>query len=193
MCAHTCTKMVHCGILFSRIAGFVGQYRRVCTMVAEKTLVFALLYHTIPVSAPESLPRWSVSKLVDIMQRKCLPKWLSDNKLISQHWLIQMHACYIPVCIHKAVHVNKIYQSTMQILICQHFASIAWLMGPVLLTWFNLNTSMNKYHIPSNVSYEIMYPFPNFNGCAVVVWEWISHFNPLIMIVVIPYLRRGWS
>ena len=75
---------------------------------------------------------------------------------ISQHWLTQMHACYISVYIHKAVHVNKIYKSTMQLLICQYFASIAWLMGHVILTWFNFNTSMNKYHIPSNVSYEIM-------------------------------------
>ena len=25
---------------------------------------------------------------------------------------------------------------------------------------------------------EIIYPFPNFNGCTVEVWEWISNFIP---------------
>ena len=25
---------------------------------------------------------------------------------------------------------------------------------------------------------EITYPFPNFNGCTVGVWEWISNFTP---------------
>ena len=25
---------------------------------------------------------------------------------------------------------------------------------------------------------EVTYPFPNFNGCAVEVWEWIRNFTP---------------
>ena len=33
-------------------------------------------------------------------------------------------------------------------------------------------------HMPSKVWEEIIYPFPNFNGCTVEVWEWISNFNP---------------
>ena len=28
--------------------------------------------------------------------------------------------------------------------------------------------------------YQITYPFPNFNGCTVEVWEWISNFIPTI-------------
>ena len=30
----------------------------------------------------------------------------------------------------------------------------------------------------SEVWDEITHPFPNFNGCAVEVWEWISNFIP---------------
>ena len=32
--------------------------------------------------------------------------------------------------------------------------------------------------MPSKVWDEIAYPFPNFNGATVDVWEWISNFIP---------------
>ena len=31
-------------------------------------------------------------------------------------------------------------------------------------------------HMPSKVCDEITYPYPNFNGCTVEVWEWINDF-----------------
>ena len=30
--------------------------------------------------------------------------------------------------------------------------------------------------MPSKVYDEITYPFPNFNGIAIEVWEWINNF-----------------
>ena len=33
-------------------------------------------------------------------------------------------------------------------------------------------------HVSSKVWDEITYPFPNFNGCAIEFWEWISNFIP---------------
>ena len=48
---------------------------------------------------------------------------------------------------------------------------------PLSLTWFKSNPSMDK-HMPSKVWDEITYPFPNFNGCIVEVWEWISNVTP---------------
>ena len=49
--------------------------------------------------------------------------------------------------------------------------------GPLLLTWFNFNPQIG---IINNIHYqtwdEITCPFPNFNGCTVEVWEWISYF-----------------
>ena len=32
-------------------------------------------------------------------------------------------------------------------------------------------------HIHYKILDEITYPFPNFNGAAVEVWEWISNFT----------------
>ena len=48
--------------------------------------------------------------------------------------------------------------------------------GPFLLTWI-------KFIIPASISNyiyhkkwnEIAYPLPNFKGCTIEVWEWISH------------------
>ena len=34
---------------------------------------------------------------------------------------------------------------------------------------------------------EIIYPFPNFNGCTIEVWEWISNFTPHFIMDVITY------
>ena len=52
--------------------------------------------------------------------------------------------------------------------------------GGILLTWINFNPSMDTYYIHYKMWQEITYPFPNFNGCNVEVWEWIiiSNFIP---------------
>ena len=36
---------------------------------------------------------------------------------------------------------------------------------------------------------EITYPFPNFSGATVEVWEWISNFISHLMMDVITYPR----
>ena len=48
-----------------------------------------------------------------------------------------------------------------------------------------------SYHMPSKVWDEVTYPFQNFNGCTVEVWEWISNFIPLIIMNVITYPKHG--
>ena len=40
-------------------------------------------------------------------------------------------------------------------------------------------------HMPSRVVDQVTYPFPNFNGVTVEVWEWISNFIPHLMMDVI--------
>ena len=54
-------------------------------------------------------------------------------------------------------------------------------MGPLLLTWINFD------HMPSKVWNQITYPFPNFNGATVDVWEWISDLIPHFIMDVITY------
>ena len=57
------------------------------------------------------------------------------------------------------------------------------------------NTNMDFTIIPARISNyihfkmwgEIAYPFPNFNGCTVEVWEWKSNFIPNFIRFVITY------
>ena len=44
-----------------------------------------------------------------------------------------------------------------------------------------------RNHMPSKVYDEIVFPSPNFNGCTVEVWEWISIFISHVIIGVITY------
>ena len=41
--------------------------------------------------------------------------------------------------------------------------------------------------MPNKVCDEIIYLFPNFNGCTVEVWEWIINVNPHFTMNVITY------
>ena len=43
---------------------------------------------------------------------------------------------------------------------------------------FNFNIAWINDHLPRKVWDGIIYPFSNFNGCTVEVWEWISYFIP---------------
>ena len=59
---------------------------------------------------------------------------------------------------------------------------------PLLLTGIQLLISAwISNHMSSKVWDEITYPFPNFNGCAIEVWEWISEFIPHFILDVITY------
>ena len=40
---------------------------------------------------------------------------------------------------------------------------------------------------------EVTNPSPNFNGCTVEVWEWISNFSPHFIMDVITYSRYDLS
>ena len=53
-------------------------------------------------------------------------------------------------------------------------------LRPLLLTWIS-----NFIHY--KMWDEITHTFPNFNGCAIDVWEWISNFIPHFTVHVITY------
>ena len=58
-------------------------------------------------------------------------------------------------------------------------------LGLILLTWVNFNPCVDN--MPSKAWDEITYPFPNFNGGTVEVWEWICNFIPHFIVYVITY------
>ena len=57
---------------------------------------------------------------------------------------------------------------------------------PLVLVWISNNIHYKVWD-------EITYPFPNFNGCAVEVWKWISNFIPHFTCHVIIYPCCGYS
>ena len=59
-------------------------------------------------------------------------------------------------------------------------ATSIWFDQYGLTTWIT-------NHMPGKVWDELTYPFPNFNGATVEVWEWIGNFIPHFMIDVITY------
>ena len=56
----------------------------------------------------------------------------------------------------------------------------------LLLTWINVNPAWISNYIHYTVWDEITYPFPNFNGCTVEVWKWISNVI-LLHVAVNPF------
>ena len=60
-------------------------------------------------------------------------------------------------------------------------------MRPLLFTRFNVNPSMNTNHMPGKMCNGITYPFPNFTGATVEVWESISNFFPYFIMNVFTY------
>ena len=55
--------------------------------------------------------------------------------------------------------------------------------------WLTLIPALISNNIYYMVEDEITYAFPNFNGCAVEVWEWIRNFIPHFTGNVITYAR----
>ena len=58
--------------------------------------------------------------------------------------------------------------------------------GVPILRWCNFDTSMDKQsHV--QLSRGRHYPFPNFKGVAVEVWEWIRDFISHFIMDVMTY------
>ena len=67
------------------------------------------------------------------------------------------------------------------------------LHGLLLLAWINLISAWISEYIHYKLWEEITYPFPNFNGCTVEVWEWIWNFLPHFIMNVFTYLCWDYS
>ena len=51
-------------------------------------------------------------------------------------------------------------------------------LEPLLLSRFNLIPAWITNHMHIKMWDKITHPCPNFNGCTIEVWEWISNFVP---------------
>ena len=74
-------------------------------------------------------------------------------------------------------------------------SSVFWhhfIQSPFYYYGLILNPAWISNHMHRKVWDEITDPFPNFNDCAVEVWEWISDFIPHIIMTVITYPCWDW-
>ena len=62
-----------------------------------------------------------------------------------------------------------------------------------LLAEICFDTVWTSKYIHNKLRDEITYPFPNFNGCTVEVWEWVSKFIPYFTGTLIAYICWDWS
>ena len=99
----------------------------------------------------------------------------------------------LPACIISSLQSDPLgpVLHTLDILTVIRPLSLQW---PLLLTWFNFtNLAWVSNHMPGKVWDEITYPFPNFNGATVEVWEWISSFIPHYVMDAITYPCWDWG
>ena len=61
------------------------------------------------------------------------------------------------------------------------------------LLWLGSPIDTISNHMRSKVWDEIIYPFSNFNGATVEVWEWITNFIGHFIMDVITYAISDWS
>ena len=62
-----------------------------------------------------------------------------------------------------------------------------WHHAPFYQHGLTLIPARMSNHMCSHVWDEITYPFPNFNGFPIEVWEWMSNFIPQFIMDVITY------
>ena len=73
-------------------------------------------------------------------------------------------------------HVQNVPQNRCSILFCFVFQWIT--RGPFHYHGLAIIPAYIGYHTHYKVWVEITYPFPNFSGATVEVWEWVSNFIP---------------
>ena len=81
---------------------------------------------------------------------------------------------YVHICSGKGLTSNM--RQAFPELILFIDAHICVTRGPLYEHELTLIRVWINNYLPSNVWDGIIHQFPNFNGCAVEVWEWVSNF-----------------
>ena len=97
----------------------------------------------------EVISLWALSLRMSISTFRSHQRWH-----ISRHWVLSIILWHF-------------WGESMQ-----HIKHELW----PILHGLSLFPALETNHIPLKVWDEITYPFPNFNGAVVEVWEWTSYF-----------------
>ena len=104
----------------------------------------------------------------DVAQTKRLPQVRRSSKVMSRN-IKKYELIFVCVCLFQKYVLTN---ASMKIF----WRIIDWLKRFIFLKIYNAN--------------ESTYPFPNFSGATVEVWEWISYFTPHFEMYVITHLWK---
>ena len=118
----------------------------------------------------------NTSKVIPAIASAWWTRIIWVQKIIQSHGLIWLGS------INYSADLSSVKQ--FKIIFNENLVKLHW---PLLLTLINLIPAWISNHIPDTMRDEINHPFPNFNGCAVEVREWIQNFIPHFKLDVITY------
>ena len=104
--------------------------------------------------------------------RRALISMLEHSHWMAMHWTTRIHWVGVFLALEVPWDIARPRRLFLMMSLKTYLRS--------LLAWIS-------NCIPSKVWDEFTYPFPNFNGATVEVWEWISNFVPRVIIGVINY------
>ena len=88
--------------------------------------------------------------------------------VLNGHALQSLRPVLVSMYIYDSAHTTHEMDSNTQQALLKDDGQV--LLGPILLTWFLIPAWISN-HICHRVWVEIICPFPNFKGAAVVDWE----------------------
>ena len=186
--SHTLIKLAECDYLGSRT---LGNYHKVTGINHDAISIYRSCHTIIGISIMKI--KWSHDHLIFIiyfvnwtLRIITSMKFNQESLIILQSWKLN---CYnIPKC------KSAFKERSAHMVTFSYFLIIFYVpsyLGPSYKhAQFKFDPSTGNNYIHHKVWDEITSPFPNFNGCSMEVWEWISNFIPHFDGHVIIYAGR---
>ena len=171
------------GTIASQVTSNAIVYSTVCSDADQRkhqssvSLAFVRGIHRKPVNSPH---KWPVTREMFPFHDIIMQSNFSSKFMAHSNW--SNYPFYVPI-IYIYIYTIKPIQCHMLVNVCAPGVA----RGPFYFHGLNLIPTWISNHMAGNVFDEIAYPFPNFNGAAVEVWEWISNFIPHFIMDVITY------
>ena len=165
-----------------------------CDTVATAAFIPMTCHRWLMVLFPMTKSNWPVTKSWLLGWPKLCWFQLYCSKTIWSIWLI--FSRYVTRYIHIILTIlqeatqcltlwknkfgkflQELFSRGVYTWLCNVDASVCTPRAPFFLGLISIPAWISNY-IHYKVWVEITYPFPNFNGWTVEVWEWISNFSP---------------
>ena len=158
-------------VLFCVVTSEYSISQEICTRVFA-LLCLVMVIHWLIFLYPSGLLHWHCGNLAIAPVPEKQPWWIWINtscEFIMNDCITTTKQSTTKPCAYflgytVCINGNLCYYSVKEWFEIEIFSCF---MGPLLLTWININPNMDKWLHP----FRIIYPFINFNGATVEVWE----------------------